>query len=168
MARIINNLSLDVIEETAAKARANNGSIPVEKEITGTFHLSGSPMFTATLHTDYSDFLIGCDEPSPLGGKGVRPSPLTYMLYGVLACYSSTLAIQCATDGIELRELKVKGTLSYDIGPLVVEKDVPIIKKLKIEVSSDRNIGKQVAAARKKCPAVFAVEHPVETEILQV
>ncbi|MBX8637005.1 MAG: OsmC family protein [Thermoplasmata archaeon] len=168
MARIANNLSLDIIEETSRKARANNGSIPIEKEVVGTFSLIGSPMFTATLHTDYSDFLVSCDEPSPLGGKGVRPSPLAYMLYGVLACYTSTLAIQCAVDGIELKELKVKGTLSYDIGPIVVENDIPIIKKLKIEVIADRDIRKQVSAARKRCPAVFAVEHPIETEILEV
>lgn len=164
---MVNNLSLDVIEETARKAKANNGSIPIEKEITGTFHLSGSPMFTATLHTDYTDFLVGCDEPSPLGGKGVRPSPLTYMLYGVLACYSSTLAIQCAADGIELGELSVKGTLYYDIGPLVAESDMKIIKRLKIEVFADKDIRQQTAKARKRCPAVYAVEHPVETEISQ-
>lgn len=167
MGRIMNNLSLDVIEETSRKAGSNNGSIPIEKEITGTFHMSGSPMFTATLHTDYSDFLTSCDEPPALGGRGVRPSPLTYMLYGVLACYSSTLAIQCAADGIELKELRVKGTLSYDIGPLVVKTDIPIIKRLKIEVFADRDIRKQAAAARARCPAVYAVEHPIETEITQ-
>ena len=167
MQRIVNNLYLDVIEETAKRAKANNGSIPVEKEIVGTFHMSGSPMFTAALHTDYSDSAADCDEPSPLGGKGVRPSPLTYMLYGVLACYSSTLAIQCATEGIELRELKVKGTLYYDIGPLVAEASVPIIRKLRIDVSADRDIRSQVSSARKRCPAVFAVEHPIETEIIQ-
>lgn len=168
MARMMNNLSLDVIDETSRKAKANKGSIPIEKEITGTFHLSGSPMFTATLHTDYSDFLVSCDEPSPLGGRGVRPSPLTYMLYGVLACYSSTLAIQCAADGIELGKLSVKGTLYYDIGPLVVESDLKIIKRLKIEVIADKDIREQTAKARARCPAVYAVEHPIETEISQV
>lgn len=163
----VNNLSMEVIAETTKKAKENNGSIPVEKVIVGNFHLEGSPMFTATLHTDYSDYYVSCDEPSPLGGKGVWPSPLTYMLYGVLACYTSTLAIQCATTGAELKQLSVKGTLTYDIGPLVVESSIPIIKKLRIEVTADKDISKQVAAARLRCPAVFAVEHPIETEIVQ-
>lgn len=168
MAKLVNNLSLDVVAETTRKAKENNGSIPVEKQIVGTFHMEGSPMFTSTLHTDFSDFFVSCDEPTPLGGKGVWPSPLTYVLYGVLACYSSTLAIQCATNGVELKELKVKGTLTYDIGPLVVESAIPIIRKLRIEVTADREIRELVEAARKRCPAVYAVEHPVETEIVQV
>ncbi len=167
LARFVNNISIDVISATSERAKLNGGSIPVEKEIAGTFSMEGSPMFTSILDTGISRFAVGSDEPAALGGKGVMPSPLTYVLYGVLACYASTLAIQCASQGIVLEELKVKGTLTYDIGPVVVESGLPIIKKLKIEVTANRDIREIIALSRRRCPALFAIEHPIETELVQ-
>lgn len=167
MVRFVNNISMDALHDTSERARGNGGSIPVEKEISGTFSMEGSPMFTSVLDTGISRFTVGSDEPPALGGKGVMPSPLTYMLYGVLACYTSTLAIQCASKGITLEELKVKGTLTYDIGPVVVESILPIIKKLKIEVTASSDIREIIALSRKRCPALFAIEHPIETELVQ-
>lgn len=158
---------MDVLNATSEKARVNGGSIPVEKEIAGTFSMEGSPMFSSILDTGISRFAVGSDEPAALGGKGVMPSPLTYVLYGVLACYASTLAIQCASQGIVLEDLKVKGTLTYDIGPVVVESVMPIIKKLKIEVTANRDIREAIALSRRRCPALFAIEHPIETELVQ-
>ncbi len=167
MATLVNNISMEVLHNTSERARGNGGSIPVEKEIVGTFSMEGSPMFASVLDTGVSRFTVGSDEPVALGGKGVMPSPLTYMLYGVLACYTSTLAIQCASKGVSLGELKVKGTLTYDIGPVVVESELPIIKKLKIEVTASRDIREIIELSRRRCPALFAIEHPIETELLQ-
>lgn len=158
---------MEAIHDTSARARGNSGSIPVEKEIAGTFNMEGSPMFTSLIETGVSSFSVGSDEPVVLGGKGVMPSPLTYMLYGVLACYTSTVAIQCASKGIVLEELKVKGTLTYDIGPVVAGSEIPIIKKLKIEITANSDIRDIITLSRKRCPALFAIEHPIETEVLQ-
>ena len=167
MEKTLNNINLELHGNTTRKAKENNNSIPVEKTISGEYNLNGSPQFSAQVVSEFTKFDLGCDEPSALGGPGVHPSPLTYLLYGVMACYSSSLAAQCATEGLELKELKVRGKLIYDLGPAVIESGNPIIKGLKLEVISSTNLDQQIKRAWKKCPAVFAIQHPIPTEIEQ-
>lgn len=167
MPKTLNNINLELQGKTVAKAKENNNSIPVEKTITGEFNLSGSPQFSAYVTTEATKFELECDEPSVLGGPGVHPTPLTYLLYGVMACYSSSLASQCAVEGLELKDLKVRGKLIYDLGPAVIESGNPIIKGLKLEVISSTKLDEQIKRAWKKCPAVYAIQHPVPTEIAQ-
>ncbi len=168
MAKVVNNINMELHESTIHKAKENNNSIPSEKIIDGVFNLSGSPQFSAKVGSQYTKFELGCDEPSVLGGPGVHPTPLTYLLFGVMACFSSSLAAQCAEEGLELKDLKVRGKLLYDLGPAVIESDAPIIKGMKLEVISTSNLDRQIKEAWKKCPAVYAIQNPIPTEINQV
>lgn len=168
MPKILNNINLELHGSTTGKARENNNSIPVEKTISGEYNIAGSPQFSAQVVSESTKFDLGCDEPGALGGPGVHPTPLTYLLFGVMACYGSSLAAQCATEGLELKDLKVRGTLKYDLGPAVIESGLPIIKGLKLEIISESKLGEQIKRAWKKCPAVFAIQHPIPTEIQQV
>lgn len=168
MAEIVNNINLELHEASSRKAKANNNSFPVSKTITGVFNMSGSPMFSATLKSEATKTTLGCDEPTSLGGQGVQPSPLTYILYGVMACYGSSLAAECAEEGIELKDLKIRGTLNYDLGGVVTDVRSPIVTGLKIEVLSGTELKEQIKKAWEKCPAVYAIQNPIETEILQV
>lgn len=167
MAEIVNNINLELHEASSRKAKDNQNSIPVSKTITGTYNLSGSPMFTAELKSEATVSTLGCDEPTALGGQGVQPTPLTYILYGIMACYSSTLAAECAEEGLALSDLKVRGILSYDLGPVVTDVKSPIIKSLKLEVLSSNQLDEQIKRAWAKCPAVYAIQNSIETNILQ-
>ena len=167
MAEIVNNINLELHGASSKKAKENNNSLPVSKTITGTFNLSGSPMFSATLVSEATKFSLGCDEPTALGGRGVQPSPLTYILYGIMACYGSTLAAECAEEGLELKDLKIRGTLNYDLGAVVTDVKSPIIKGLKLEVLSGTELKEQIKKAWPKCPAVYAIQNPIPTEIVQ-
>ena len=164
----INNIQMHRIEEIAGRARTNGGSAPLERKMEGTFSLTGSPMFSAHLDTPSSSYEEGSDEPALLGGRGVRPSPLTYMLFGILSCFASTLAIQCSLHNIVLKNLRVKGQLSYDVGPLVTDSEIPIMKELRIDVISDNNLSGVVEEARRKCPALNAIEKPLKTVVAQI
>ncbi len=164
---IINNIRMEMQDKTKEKARINHNTIPIEKTIDGTYHLNGSPQFSANLDTEFSRFTANCDEPTALGGPGVNPTPLTYLLFGVMACYSSTLASQCSNEGIKLKELKIRGKLIYDIAPVVIESDLPIIKELKIEVICETNLKEQIKRAWNRCPAIFAIQNPIKTSIYQ-
>ena len=167
MAGILNNINLDNHVASSEKAKANNNSLPVEKTITGVFNLNGSPMFSAEVGSEFTKTRLGCDEPTSLGGRGVQPSPLTYVLYGVMACYGSSLAAECAEEGLELKDLRIRGKLSYDLGPVVTDAKAPIITGLKIEVLSTTDLKTQIRKAWDKCPAVYAIENPIHTEINQ-
>jgi len=164
----LNNVDLVVVRDSTKMFEMDGGHHDIEKTIEGEYSVDGSPSFSAILHSDSSDFAVGSDEPKILGGIGVHPSPLSYILYGVLACYANALAIQCSLKGLRLRRLKVKGTLSYDVGPMLTETVSPLIKGLKIEVDADKKIEEIVNLAKERCPGVYAIDHAIKTEIVQV
>ena len=166
MTEVLNNINLELVKSTSNKAI--NGSFPIEKIINGEFNLSGSPMFSAEVGSEYTKFKFGSDEPGTLGGKGVQPSPLTYVLFGVMACYGSSLAAECAEEGLAIKDMKVRGKLSYDLGPVVTDVKTPIITGLKLEIISSTNLETQIKKAWAKCPAVYALQNPIPTEIVQV
>lgn len=167
MAEIINNVDLSILKETAKKADGNKGHFDVEKHIQGEFHLEGSPMFTANLMSERATFTMGADEPGVLGGRGVHATPLNYLMFGVMSCYASTVAVQASLKGVKLEKLKVTGHLFYDIGPMLSGIDAPLIKELKLEVEADKDIKEILEISNKRCPALYAIAHGIKTEITQ-
>jgi uncharacterized OsmC-like protein len=164
---LVNNVHLNLLKETEKKARSQNNSFPTQKVIKGRLTLNGSPEFEATVSSSVSRFTFQTDEPPALGGTGVNPTPLTYLLFGLVSCYATSLANQCALSGIKLEKLEVTGVINYDLGPVVTESSNPIVKDITLKVNADREIGKQIKEARKHCPSLFAIENPIRTEIIQ-
>jgi uncharacterized OsmC-like protein len=163
----VNNVDLEVVRETTKAFKSEGGHHHVEKSIEGSYSLDGGPSFAAELHSDSSSFVVTSDEPKILGGFGVHPSPLSYLLYGVLACYANALAIQCSLEGVSLRRLRVNGRLSYDVGPMLTDTVSPLVKALRIEVEADRDIGAIIELANERCPGLYAIDHAIETEVVQ-
>jgi uncharacterized OsmC-like protein len=167
--RRVNNIDLSAIRDSRKRFEEEEGGHHhVDKLIEGEYRLEGSPAFTGKIHTDLSNFVVTSDEPKILGGMGVQPSPLSYLLFGVLACYANSLAIQCGLKGIRLKRMKLKGHLLYDVGPMLTNIDSPLIKELKIEVEADREIGEAIDLTNERCPALYAIDHGIKTEVLQV
>lgn len=168
MGERINNVDLELLKKSAAKASEKEGHFEIEKQINGDFHMNGSPMFTAELMSENAKFIMGADEPTALGGMGIHATPLNYLMFGVMSCFASTVAIQAAKKGISLESLKVRGHLYYDIGPVVMDSDYPIIKALKLEIESDKDLKEVIELSVQVCPALFAIANPIKTEIVQI
>jgi uncharacterized OsmC-like protein len=166
-AKRVNNIDLGIIGDSRKMFEGDGGHHHVEKLIEGEYRLEGSPAFTAELRSDLSNFVVTSDEPKILGGQGVQPSPLSYVLFGVMACYANSLAIQCGLKGVKLQRMRLKGQLLYDVGPLLTGIDSPLIKELKIEVEADRDIGEIIGLTNARCPALYAINHAIKTEVLQ-
>ena len=168
MTENVNNIDLDIVRETGKKTEAGKGHFDVEKHLEGEFHFEGSPMFTAKLMSEKATFTMGADEPGLLGGKGVYATPLNYVMFGVMACYASTVALQAALKGVVLGKMKVKGHLYYDVGPMLSGIDSPLIKELKIEVEADKDIREILEISRKRCPALYAIANGIKTDVRQL
>jgi uncharacterized OsmC-like protein len=162
-----NNLDLTKINESKQKFEKEQGHHFVEKVIQGEYKLEGAPNFLAEVQTDHTKFILASDEPAILGGLGVHTSPFTYVLYGTMACYANTLALMCARKGVSLKFLKVKGTVRYDIGPLLTDLSSPLIQELILEVEADKDIASIIKEAQEKCPSVYAWSHAIKTQIYQ-
>ncbi|WP_393971550.1 OsmC family protein [Oxyplasma meridianum] len=168
MGKRVNNVDLELLKANAAKASEKEGHFDIEKQINGDFHMNGSPMFTAELMSENAKFIMGADEPTVLGGMGIHATPLNYLMFGVMSCFASTVAIQAARKGITLERLKVRGHLYYDIGPVLMDSDYPIIKAMKLEIDSDKDLQEVIKLSVKVCPALFAIANPIKTEVVQI
>lgn len=164
---LLNNIDTEVIGKTRKAFESEGGHHYVEKIIEGEYRLNGSPSFVAELHSDASNHIVVSDEPRILGGNGVHVSPLTYVLYGVVACFANTVAIQCAQKGVSLKRMKLKGELQYDIGPVLTGIDSPLIRGLRIEVDADKDIERIVELSTRRCPALFAISHGIKIDVTQ-
>ncbi|MCG3109705.1 hypothetical protein L3N51_02000 [Metallosphaera sp. J1] len=163
----INNIDQDSL--TAVRERASReGSIPMERHIEGEFRLEGSPMFVAEMKTETTRVIVTADEPRILGGQGVHGTPLSYVLFGIMACFASTLAIEASQAGITMGKLSVRGHIYYDLAPVVTDKEGPIIKRLVLEVISDKDLSGILDRAEKKCPALYLAKNPIPVEVKQV
>ena len=163
----LNNVNLTLLRDTEKKARSQNNSFPTKKVITGRLTLDGSPEFEATVSSNFSKFTLQADEPPALGGSGVNPTPLTYLLFGLVSCFTTSLANQCSLSGMKIKRLQVTGTMNYDLGPVVTESSEPIVKDVTLSVDSDQDLSEQIAKARRHCPSLFAIENPIKTTIVQ-
>jgi len=168
MGKRLNNVDLELLKASAAKASEKDGHFEIEKQINGEFHVNGSPMFTAELMSENAKFIMGADEPTVLGGMGIHATPLNFLMFGVMSCFASTVAIQAAKKGLALERLRVIGHLYYDIGPVVMDSDYPIIKALKLEIDSDKDLKEVIELSVKVCPALFAIANPIKTEVVQI
>jgi uncharacterized OsmC-like protein len=164
----LNNVDLLKIKQSREEFEKANGHHYVEKVIQGEYKLEGAPTFQAEVQTDHTKFTLASDEPAILGGLGVHTSPFTYVLFGTMACFANTLAIMCAENQLPLKSLKIKGKVNYDIGPLLTKANWPLISQLTLEVEADRDITEIIRMAQEKCPSVYAWNHPIKTEIVQL
>ena len=162
----LNNVDITIVKQSKETFEKHGGHHYVEKVIQGEYKLDGSPAFVAEIQTEHSKFTLASDEPSILGGTGIHTSPFTYVLFGTIACYATTLAMKCAERQIRLEKLKVKGTIHYDLGPMLSKGDWPLVNELILEVESDKNITNVIKEA--KCPSLYTWEHAMKTKVVQV
>ncbi len=163
----VNNIDLGRIANSRDEFKKNGGHHYIEKRIEGEYRLDGSPAFYAEVKTDNTKFTLNADEPVVLGGLGVHVSPLTYVLYGTMACFASTVAIMCAEKGLRLGHLRITGVLNYDIGPMLTDTESPLIKDIHLEVDADKDIRSIVAFAKERCPAVYLFSNQIKTQTVQ-
>ncbi|MEM0158176.1 MAG: OsmC family protein [Thermoplasmataceae archaeon] len=165
---VVNNINLDSLNKSKTKARENGDHLELSKEVEAVFHFDGSPMVTSRVSTPASSFTINVDEPEVLGGRGVQPTPLTYMLVGLSSCFASTIAVIAAEKGVTLNKLVVKAKMLYDLGPVVTEVKNPIIKNITLEVAADREITQIIRESEAVCPALYAIRNPIDVKVKQV
>jgi len=87
-----------------------------EKSVTGEWVFrDGQPQFVSELKYSKGSVSLACELPSFAGGWGSSPDPMQYCLYGLAACYASTLVAIATNEKIELRLLRVTAENRVDL-----------------------------------------------------
>jgi len=161
------NLNLDAVEQSAAKALQEPGSLRQHVELTGDWQNGhGEPQFRATIPFPQGSVEFTADFPPPLGGNGAAPSPLAYCFWGGLACYAMTFATEAARAGVDVRALHGTVEADVDISRSLGASDNPPVEEIRwtLQVSSDASaetIDQLKRLADDRCPGAYCIRNPI-------
>lgn len=162
------NLNLDAVEQSAAKARQEPGALRQQVELSGEWQTrEGAPQFQATIPYPRGEFEFSADFPPPLGGSGAAPSPLAYCFWGGLACYAMTFATEAARAGIDIRALHGTVEADVDLRRSLGASDNPPVEQIRwrLQVDTDANpdtLARLKRLADDRCPGAYCIRNPIE------
>ncbi|HEX9189218.1 MAG TPA: OsmC family protein [Vicinamibacteria bacterium] len=115
------------------------------------------------IHRHEGDFQFEADHPKVLVGGGAGPTPVEYLLHGLLACLTAGIANVAAARGVKLRA--VESTVEGDIdlrGILGLSKDVRngyegIRVRFKVEGDAPREKLREIVEQSRARSAVLDV-----------
>ena len=113
---------------------------------------------------------MACELPPFAGGGGNNPDPIQYCLYGLAACFASTLAATATSEGVALKTLKVTAMNKVDLRKQLGLSEEPIIQNVRLQVkveseASGNLIEKIVKLAQKRCPGIECVTRSIPLRV---
>src|SRR3990172_3007302 len=169
----VNNVDVERLERTVTEVSKDLSKAKKVNRIEGEWNTGPGSQFRATVSYEGGSMTLEADQPTFLGGGGAKPGPMIYCLYGTASCYAATFATIAATEGVEIKRLKIKAESSVDFSKVFGLTENPIAEKVKftMEVDSDapaEKIRSIEELSRQRCPAVYCLTTPIllETELV--
>lgn len=167
------NLNVDAVEQSAAKARQAPGALRQHVQLAGAWqNEQGRPQFRATIPYPQGELEFTADFPPPLGGSGAAPSPLAYCFWGGLACYAMTYATEASRAGVEIRALHGAVDADVDMARALGAGDTPPVEEIRwtLHVDTDapaETIEELKRKADERCPGAYCIRNsiPLLTEV---
>ena len=164
------NVRVDAATATAERARTDPAAAQLAVDLRGEWRVDPSmAQFGATVKFAKGETTLEADFPAFLSGDGRAPSPLLYCFYGALSCYASTYAMQAAMAGVAIEGLTARLRLTVDFRGALAVADVPPLDTFRFELevrspASDADLERIKRLADERCPAIWAMDHPVPHE----
>lgn len=106
-------------------------------------------------------------EPAHVGGRADAPTPLEYLLSGVLGCFAAVYAFYAAKLGVDYESFEVKAIATLDVRGHMIE-DAPSSAfssvALTVEVGSaapSEDLQRVLDLALAGCPGISTLREPV-------
>ena len=165
----MHNVNVDAVEATADKARTDPTTAVQHVTFDGHWQASG-PQFRATIAVPNGEPVVfEADFPPPMGGTGSAPNPLAYCVWGGLACYAMTYALEAAREGVELTALRATVSADVDLSRALGVSERPPVEGIDwlLEVESDASdevLERLRLLADERCPGAYCVRNPIPLE----
>lgn len=166
----LHNVDVAALEESAARASADPVMARQPVDLSGEWQVeAGRPQFRGAIPYPSGEVEFSCDFPPALGGSGAAPNPLAYCLWGGLACYAMTYALEAARLGVELRALRGTITTEVDQSRALGVSDRPPVEGVawSLDVDADAPsevLGRLKEQADERCPGVYCLRNPIPLE----
>lgn len=163
----INNINVAPMRAFAAEIERDPGAARKVKRVVGEWNFrEGEPQFRATLEFPAGTQVTESDFLPPMGGRGLRPDPVQYCLYGFAACFASTYAAVAAVENVPLKTLRIAIENRMDLSRALGVADRTPIEDVSItlEVEADApraKLEEMRKAAEERCPGVYCMTHAI-------
>ncbi len=163
----MHNVNVETVEQAAEQAQADPSSVRQPVELSGEWQVTaGAPQFRATIPYPNGEVEFSCDFPPPLGGTGAAPNPLVYCLWGGIACYAMTFALEAARAGVELRALRGTITTEVDQSRALAVSERPPVEQITWELDVDADASAELledlrSLADDRCPGVYCMRNEI-------
>lgn len=167
----LNNINLDKAKVFFDEVMADKNKAIKVKRVEGSWNFNeGKPQFTSTLEHANRTTVVEADGPSFMGGSGIKPDPVQYCMFGLVACFAQTFASIAAEKGIELKKLKVSAENKINLIKALGLGDEPIVETVKLSVEAisdtDKDKLKEIETqAKERCPGVYCLTNPINLDI---
>lgn len=163
----LNNVNVQAVKAFAAEVERDPQAGKKPKAVIGEWNFKdGEPQFRATLEFPSGSQLTESDFAPPMGGRGLRPDPVQYCLFGMVACFASTYAAVAAERDIALKKLRIAMENRMDMSRALGVSERPPIESvtMTLEVESDApeaQLEELRRAAEERCPGVYCITQPI-------
>lgn len=170
MPKILNNVDLDKIAQTATKGKQESSTLkkPVKLQGEWNFDPTIGYQFKTELSYEKGKEIIEIDSPSFLGGQGNRLGPMAYCIAGITSCFIGTFVGIASQQGIQLTKLNVSTECNVNFAKTFDISDEPITEGInfKIDVTSNnadkKKLEEILKMAEERCPAMYSMTHKID------
>lgn len=166
----LNNVNVAAMRDFAAQIERDPQSGVKLKSVTGRWVFEeGRPQFTAEVEHPGGVQTVETDFAPPMGGKGLRPDPVSYCLYGFASCFAGTFVAIAATEGVALDRLEVTVENRVDLSRPMGVSDRPVTEgmtaSLRVESDAPKSKLEEIRKqAEERCPGVYCITNPIPFE----
>jgi uncharacterized OsmC-like protein len=171
MARIMNNVDLDKLNQTVEAGKKDKASLKKPVKLQGEWNLDSSKgyQFRTELAYEKGKQVIEIDAPTFLGGSGNRLGPMAYCVAGMTSCFIGIFVNVASSQGISLKKLAVSAECNVNFAKTFdVAADEPIMEGINFQIdaesdNAEKNRLQQVLAmAEERCPAMYSMSHIIK------
>jgi uncharacterized OsmC-like protein len=163
----MNNVNLEQMQKFMDAVKKEPKQALKEKSVTGEWIFQeGKPQFVAEIPFQKGKVSLTCEMPHFAGGWGSSPDPLQYCLYGLAACYATTLVATATNENVKLNSLKVTAENRVDLRKQLGLSNEPIIQKVGLKVHLEADVPRStleglVKLAEERCPGAECVTRSI-------
>lgn len=166
----LNNFNMEAMAKFLEEAKDNPEAAKKRKRVEGEWVFEdGRPQFEAKLQFKEGEQVVQADFAPFMGGRGKRPDPIQYCLFGMASCYAGTFMAIASAEGIALEKLSISVENSVDLGKTLGLSENPIVEGVEVtfrirSTAPKEEIEAIERLARERCPGVYCLTNPIKLE----
>ena len=162
----LNNIDLVQVDEYEAEILKNKEEAKFTTKMEGTWQYDESgPQFSADTKTNKGSVTFSLSHPN-FSGPGPFPSPMSYGLFWMVGCVSSTFMTAAEKKKIAVKSLKAKIEADLNYSKQFNLGEEPLISAYRVFFdvdtdASDAEVEELRQAALAGCMAMYTIQHAI-------